>query len=77
MSEFWTYHTGDLSQLKEKCEWMNEQKYQKIRGIIELCEEKEVCCLFFFHALGENYSNTLDLNTNEDMEIILCRWSLT
>ncbi|RVW24284.1 hypothetical protein CK203_091006 [Vitis vinifera] len=36
------YHTGDLSQLKEKCEWMNEQKYQKIRGIIELCEEKEV-----------------------------------
>ncbi|KAL6344411.1 hypothetical protein AAG906_039667 [Vitis piasezkii] len=42
MSEFWTYHTGDLSQLKEKCEWMNEQKYQKIRGIIELCEEKEV-----------------------------------
>ncbi|KAH9728187.1 hypothetical protein KPL70_008924 [Citrus sinensis] len=41
-TRFWTYDFGNLSALRGRNDWKNEQKYQKIRGIIELCEQKGV-----------------------------------
>lgn len=56
MPQFWINYTGDMSQLKEKGEWMNEQNYQTIREIIDLCEENEVCCFSDCVWFSENVS---------------------
>lgn len=41
--DVWMFDLGDLSALlKDRSEWRNDVKYQKIRGIIEICEEKGV-----------------------------------
>ncbi|XP_043812822.1 uncharacterized protein LOC122723722 isoform X2 [Manihot esculenta] len=42
MLDVWTSDIEDLSALKSRSDWKNEYKYQKFRGIIELCEQKGV-----------------------------------
>lgn len=55
-TRFWTYDFGNLSALKGRNDWKNEQKYQKIRGIIELCEKKGVCISLPLFLLFEKKS---------------------
>ncbi|XP_057990803.1 uncharacterized protein LOC110645318 isoform X2 [Hevea brasiliensis] len=42
--DVWTFALEDLSALKCRSDWKNNNdlKYQKVRGIIELCEQKGV-----------------------------------
>lgn len=40
--DVWTFDLGDWSALKGRGEWKNDQKSQKIRGIIQLCDQKGV-----------------------------------
>ncbi|KAJ4835359.1 hypothetical protein Tsubulata_045708 [Turnera subulata] len=40
--DVWTFDLGDLSALKGRSDWKNDQKSQKIRGIINLCDQKGV-----------------------------------
>lgn len=55
-TRFWTYDFGNLSALRGRNDWKNEQKYQKIRGIIELCEQKGVCISLYLFLLFEKKS---------------------
>ncbi|KAJ6973186.1 hypothetical protein NC653_033502 [Populus alba x Populus x berolinensis] len=38
--DVWRFDLGDWSALKGRGEWKNDQKSQKIRGIIQLCDQK-------------------------------------
>ncbi|KDP37889.1 hypothetical protein JCGZ_05771 [Jatropha curcas] len=79
--DVWTFDHGDLSALKSRSEWKNDHKYQKIRRIIEQCEQKGVVpCMKV--AMGHPLKLViLEQTTNlhatlvasEEKQSILCR----
>ncbi|XP_050237126.1 uncharacterized protein LOC126686888 [Mercurialis annua] len=52
--DVWTFDEGDLSALSELK--MNDHKYHKIRGIIELCDQKGVDDLFSYFNIRSNWT---------------------